>query len=195
MEFSDDHAQTSAIVFSLAGLLFPTKPVEAAGPPTTKATTSTVVDNLIFQTAPSGLQYADAKVGTGVPITQKGSPVAIDYVMSTTGARYGTKIYSTSDKGAPYRFILGDGTTIAGLEQAIAGDEKVEPMRPGGIRRVIIPSTLGYESLARPIPGMQVRMFLRKYKNHCMLAAINLVDLYQRQKEVFFLTTAASRPK
>jgi hypothetical protein len=111
--------------------------------------------DLVFATGSSGLQYADAKVGTGPPITQPGSLVAIDYVMSTTGARYGTKIYSTIESGAPYRWKLGDGSTISGLEEAVAGGSGVEPMRPGGVRRVIIPSSLGYESLARPLTGLQ----------------------------------------
>lgn len=34
----------------------------------------------------TGLSWADSKVGTGAPL-QKGQTVAIDYVMSTTGAR------------------------------------------------------------------------------------------------------------
>jgi len=75
--------------------------------------------------------------------------------MQTTGARYGTKIYSTADKNAPFRFTIGDGTVIKGLEQAVAGGDGVPPMLPGGVRRVIIPQGLGYESLARKIPGMQ----------------------------------------
>ena len=105
-------------------------------------------DDLKFVTAPSGLQWADAKVGTGVT-PSKGSAVAVDYVMSTTGARYGSKIYSTIDQNAPYRFTLGDSTTIAGLEEAILGDAgSIPPMKPGGIRRLIIPSNMAYQSLA-----------------------------------------------
>lgn len=60
--------------------------------------------------------------------------------MSTTGARYGSKIYSTVDAGAPYRWKLGDGSTIPGLEEAVS------TMSPGGIRRVIIPAKLAYEA-------------------------------------------------
>mmetsp|Transcript_42277 Transcript_42277/g.62686 ORF Transcript_42277/g.62686 Transcript_42277/m.62686 type:complete len:236 (-) Transcript_42277:51-758(-) len=100
-----------------------------------------------FTTSKSGLQFVDAKVGTG-PEPKSGQTIAIDYVMSTTGARYGSKIYATNDKGSPYRFTLGDGSTIAGLEQAILGSSPDIPaMRPGGIRRVIIPQTLAYERL------------------------------------------------
>ena len=54
-----------------------------------------------FNTADSGLQWADAKVGTGTPL-REGSKVAIDYIMSTTGARYGSKIDSTVDRNEPY---------------------------------------------------------------------------------------------
>ena len=73
----------------------------------------------------------------------------IDYVMSTTGARYGSKIDSTQDRQAPYGWTLGDGSTIEGLELAIVGDDRagVPPMLPGGIRRCIIPSKLAYAEL------------------------------------------------
>ena len=110
--------------------------------------------DLKFVSSPTGLQYADAKIGTGESFTQ-GTVVTIDYVMSTTGARYGSKIYSTADKGAPYRFKLGDKTTIKGIEEAIAGGDGVEPMKAGGVRRIIIPATLAYQSLAQPVAGMQ----------------------------------------
>lgn len=105
--------------------------------------------SLEFLTASSGLQWADAKVGSG-PAFQKGQRVAIDYVMSTTGARYGSKIDSTKDRNAPYSWTLGDGSTILGLEEAILGGEGVPPMLPGGVRRVIVPSKLAYEDLAKP---------------------------------------------
>lgn len=65
--------------------------------------------------------------------------------MSTTGARYGSKIYSTQDAGAPYRWTLGDGSTIPGLEEAVKG------MTPGGIRRLIIPPKLAYQSSSSSI--------------------------------------------
>ena len=103
--------------------------------------------DLTFETAPSGLQWADARVGTGSPL-KPGSPATVDYVLSTTGARYGSRIFATSDKDLPYRWTLGDGSTISGLEQAIVGGDGVAPMLPGGIRRVIIPQSLGYTELA-----------------------------------------------
>lgn len=105
--------------------------------------------SLEFSTSSSGLQWADAKLGTGSPF-QNGQRVAIDYVMSTTGARYGSKIDSTKDRDAPYGWTLGDGSTITGLEQAILGGDGVPPMLPGGVRRIIVPSNLAYADLARP---------------------------------------------
>jgi len=101
---------------------------------------------LNFQDSKSGIQWADAKVGTG-PYLKTGSTASIDYVLSTTGARYGSSIYKTAEKGAPYKWTLGDGSTIVGLEEAIVGGEGIAPMQPGGIRRVIIPESLAYNKL------------------------------------------------
>lgn len=114
--------------------------------------------DLNFQTCSvTGIQWADAKVGTGNPLSV-GNFATIDYVLSTTGARYGSRIFSTTDKDMPYRWKLGDGSTITGIESAIlgasAGDSSngsstIPPMLPGGIRRVIIPQSLGYGALAQ----------------------------------------------
>lgn len=107
-------------------------------------------NGLPLTTAPSGLKWADAKVGTGQPITT-GAAASIDYSMASTAGRF-PQIYTTKDKGAPYRWTLGDGSTIAGIEKAIIGDENdgIPPMLPGGIRRVIVPSNAGYAALAAP---------------------------------------------
>ena len=75
-------------------------------------------DELSFSKARNGLEYADAKVGSGSPF-RTGQRVAVDYVMSTTGARYGSKIDATKDRNEPYSWVLGDGTTILGLAQCI----------------------------------------------------------------------------
>lgn len=130
--------------------------------------------NLQFQTSASGIQWADARIGSGSP-KRVGDVTAVDYVLSTTGARYGSKIYSTQGDvnnavaasssngnagfatGAPYRRTLGDGSTIAGLEQAILGDSTgMSAMLPGGVRRVIIPSNLAYASLKESDANCQI---------------------------------------
>jgi hypothetical protein len=106
-------------------------------------------NGLPLTTAPSGLKWADAKTGTGQP-AESGKSVSIDYSMASTAGRF-PQIYTTKDKGAPYRWILGDGSTIKGIETAILGDaaDGIPPMMPGGIRRVIIPASLGYQTLAK----------------------------------------------
>lgn len=150
------HIKPPSTITRRSALLAPLSipPILLLSPPPASSAPPSAPD-LQFSTEPSGLQWADAKVGSGPPL-KPGSPVAIDYVMSTTGARYGSKIYSSKDSNAPYRWTLGDGTTIAGLEQAIIGQgTTLPPMQPGGIRRVIIPASLGYETLAKPIAGMQ----------------------------------------
>lgn len=104
-------------------------------------------NGLPLSTAASGLKWADAKVGSGQPV-QKDASVTIDYSMASTVGRQ-PQIYTTKDKGTPYRWTLGDGSTIAGIEQAILGtkDGDIPPMLPGGVRRVVIPAKLGYESI------------------------------------------------
>jgi len=94
---------------------------------------------LVFYSSSSGkqFQYADAKIGEGDP-KKVGDPVIINYVMSSPNLSNGVKIYSTTDSGVPYQWVLGDRSTIPGLEQAVAGGDGVPPMLPGGIRRVII---------------------------------------------------------
>ena len=110
-----------------------------------------------LNTLESGLKYADPKVGTGQPL-QIGQYASIDYSIASTAGRF-PQIYTTKDKGAPYRWKLGDGTTIQGIELAILGTDDVPPMLPGGIRRVIIPASLGYEKLmmanAKCIDGVE----------------------------------------
>jgi FKBP-type peptidyl-prolyl cis-trans isomerase len=116
------------------------------GQQTAHAATS---NGLPLTASPSGLKWADAKVGSGQPV-KIGAAVSIDYSIASTAGRF-PQIYTTKDKGQPYRWTLGDGSTIEGIEKAIIGDEKegIPPMLPGGIRRVIVPSSLGYEKLSK----------------------------------------------
>lgn len=115
-----------------------------------KAADAAVSNGIKLTTSPSGLKWADPKVGTG-QAPKNGSPVSIDYSMASTAGRF-PQIYSTKDTGSPYRWTLGDGSTIKGIELAILGNEfeGIPPMQPGGIRRVIIPEAMGFQSLAKP---------------------------------------------
>ncbi|CAJ1350891.1 unnamed protein product [Effrenium voratum] len=103
-------------------------------------------DNLQMNQLPSGLQFADVRLGTGES-PKNGTKVTIDYVMMTTGARYGTKIDSTKDRDAPYTFLVGDESIIRGLTEAVL------TMREGGIRRIVVPQSLGYtDESKQPVP-------------------------------------------
>jgi FKBP-type peptidyl-prolyl cis-trans isomerase len=63
-----------------------------------------------------------------------GKTVVVDYVgRLANGTRFDTSCQKT-----PFEFDLGQGLVIEGFDQGIAG------MRVGGIRRIIIPSSLGY---------------------------------------------------
>jgi hypothetical protein len=125
-------------------------PAAAAAFVLVPAAASAVTSNgLPLATAASGLKWVDAKVGSGQPL-KSGSIASIDYSMASTGGR-NPQLYSTKTLGAPYRWKLGDGSTIQGIEEAILGDgNSIPPMLPGGIRRLVVPSSLAFESLAVP---------------------------------------------
>jgi len=66
---------------------------------------------ILDKSSESGLKWADAKQGTGQPL-KPGMVASIDYSMASTVGRQ-PQIYTTKDKGVPYRWTLGDGSTIA----------------------------------------------------------------------------------
>lgn len=140
MSMADDNtgelSRRSALVLSIGALAAVPSIASAAKP-----------NGLILQTSESGLRWADAKIGSGES-PRVGSFCSIDYSMASTVGRLPT-VYSTKNGDAPYRWKLGDGTTIKGIEMAVLGSESegIPPMKAGGIRRVIVPNTLGYNQL------------------------------------------------
>jgi len=84
-----------------------------------------------------GLQCLDLKVGSG-KVAQKGSTVSVEY----TGwlASNGKKFDSSYDRSAqPFSVTpLGQAQVIQGWNEGLVG------MKPGGIRRIILPASLGY---------------------------------------------------
>ncbi|GFR43809.1 hypothetical protein Agub_g4934 [Astrephomene gubernaculifera] len=98
-----------------------------------------------YTTTPSGLQYQDLKLGSGEsPVA--GDTVVVDWDGYTIGyygrpfeARNKPKGSSFSgDNKDFFRFVLGQGRVIPAFEEAVAS------MKPGGIRRIIVPVELGY---------------------------------------------------
>lgn len=87
----------------------------------------------------SGLKYADVKVGNG-PAARIGNRVSVHYT-GWLKSRYGVSekpFDSSREQNQPFQFALGTGMVIAGW------DEGVQGMQVGGVRKLIVPPTLGY---------------------------------------------------
>ena len=93
---------------------------------------------MAFTTTASGLQYEDTVVGDGAE-AKRGGNVTVHY----TGWLYnegvqGAKFDSSKDRNDPFQFPLGAGNVIQGWDQGVQG------MKVGGVRKLIIPASLGY---------------------------------------------------
>ncbi|KAK9267782.1 hypothetical protein L1049_010217 [Liquidambar formosana] len=98
-----------------------------------------------------GVKALDLRIGSGeVPVI--GDQVAVHYY-GRLAAKQGWRFDSTYDhkdetgEPIPFIFALGSGKVISGIEAA------VKSMRVGGVRRVIIPPSQGYQNTSQePIP-------------------------------------------
>jgi FKBP-type peptidyl-prolyl cis-trans isomerase len=109
----------------------------------------TPTSNPVVTTA-SGLQYIDVKVGEGAE-AKAGGTVTVHY---TGWLVNGTKFDSSRDRGQPFSFPLGAGRVIKGWDEGVAG------MKPGGVRKLIIPAALGYGARGiGPIPPNSILIF------------------------------------
>ena len=84
--------------------------------------------------AASGLKYIDVKAGEGTEAVADKN-VSVHY---TGWLVNGTKFDSSVDRGTPFQFPVGAGRVIRGWDEGVAG------MKVGGVRKLIIPSDLGY---------------------------------------------------
>ncbi|KAL9255604.1 Peptidyl-prolyl cis-trans isomerase FKBP17-1, chloroplastic-like protein [Drosera capensis] len=98
-----------------------------------------------------GVKALDLIQGSG-PSPVDGDLIAIHYY-GRLAAKQGWRFDSTYDhkdgsgESLPFVFTLGSGKVIAGIEAA------VKSMKVGGIRRIIIPPSQGYQSTSQePIP-------------------------------------------
>lgn len=101
-------------------------------------------------TLASGLKVQNHRLGTGATATT-GSVVSIHYSgYLTTGSRFDSSCYDQT----PISFQLGASQVIQGFEQGLPG------MKVGGVRRLIIPPSLGYGSVAQQgIPANSTLIF------------------------------------
>lgn len=101
---------------------------------TTPSTTATM--DLTAQPTDK-LEVTDESVGTGA-VAQSGDKVTVEYV----GALTDGQIFDASSAHAQtkdgFTFTLGAGQVIQGWDQGVAG------MKVGGVRKLVIPASLGY---------------------------------------------------
>ncbi len=107
----------------------------------------------------SGLRYIEIETGTGAEASVS-SMVDVNYAgYLTNGGRFDT---SCPANRTVMRFTLGRREMIPGFELGVLG------MRPGGVRRLIIPAELGYRDVPTgPIPP-----------NSTLIFDVQLVDIY-----------------
>lgn len=132
-----------ATLFCFSQLTFAQNGNNSVAPPASP-TTSTTASSATpapeqYVKLPSGLQYVDIKVGSG-PAARSGNKVTVHYTGWLKGRLGipGKKFDSSRDRNEPFQFPLGMGEVIAGW------DEGVQGMQVGGIRKLIVPSYLGY---------------------------------------------------
>ncbi|KAL6747992.1 hypothetical protein V8C86DRAFT_1212147 [Haematococcus lacustris] len=98
-----------------------------------------------FVQTPSGLQYKDLREGEG-PTPSPGQTAVVDWSGYTIGyygrpfeARNKPKGSSFTGENKDYfRFVVGSNTVIPAFEEA------VQSMKPGGVRRIVVPVELSY---------------------------------------------------
>jgi FKBP-type peptidyl-prolyl cis-trans isomerase len=89
---------------------------------------------------PSGLEYEDVKVGTGAE-AKAGQTVTVHYAGTLDN---GTEFDASRKRGKPFDFRLGASEVIRGWDEGVAG------MKVGGLRKLTIPSDLGYGDAGQP---------------------------------------------
>ncbi len=86
------------------------------------------------------LEIQDIRVGTGAEAVS-GRPVWVHYVGTLTN---GAKFDSSRDRGEHFDFTLGAGEVIEGWDRGVAG------MREGGVRKLVVPASMGYGARGFP---------------------------------------------
>uniref|UniRef100_A0A803QAI0 peptidylprolyl isomerase n=1 Tax=Cannabis sativa TaxID=3483 RepID=A0A803QAI0_CANSA len=117
----------------------------------TPASASSAISDFFELPNSGGVKALDLRLGSG-EVPSNGDQVAIHYY-GRLAAKQGWRFDSTYEhkdqngEPSPFVFILGSGKVISGIEAA------VKSMKIGGIRRVIIPPSQGYQSTTQePLP-------------------------------------------
>lgn len=100
------------------------------------------------QSGPSTLQISDTTIGAGA-VAAAGNLVTVHYtgwLYDAAAANNRGALFDSSVGKSPFQFKLGAGQVIQGWDQGVAG------MRVGGVRTLVIPSSMGYG--ATGVPGV-----------------------------------------
>jgi peptidylprolyl isomerase len=138
-------------LLSLAFLLSTACGEESGDPAKVSYAKSLGVDLSAMEHRESGLYLLDVVVGSGAEASL-GRQVTVDY---TGWLPDGTQFDSSKPEDRnPLTFTPGEGRVIAGWEEGIPG------MKVGGLRRLVIPSSLAYGAQRRgEIPANSVLIF------------------------------------
>jgi FKBP-type peptidyl-prolyl cis-trans isomerase FkpA len=103
-----------------------------------------------------GFTSTDIRLGTGAQAAT-GQELTVEYTLWLYDATHpegkGLLLDTSLGVGA-FSFVLGSGSVIAGWEQGLPG------MRVGGLRRLIVPPSLGYGGVRRDvIPPYAILVF------------------------------------
>ena len=115
-----------------------------------------------YNKLPSGVIYADLRVGNGETI-KEGSRVNLQWVLRKSNGYFVDS--SAVQKDVPFIFTVGDKSAIAGVDEGVRG------MKAGGTRRLLIPPSLAYvqgleDGLPGPLPaGFGPRQQMRRVQN------------------------------
>ncbi|GAA2787623.1 FKBP-type peptidyl-prolyl cis-trans isomerase [Streptomyces showdoensis] len=103
--------------------------------------------------APTELTFRDLVVGDGLE-AKPGRVVRIHYVGVTFAS--GKEFDSSWDRGEPFKFAVGGGRVVKGMDRGIRG------MKVGGRREIVIPPRLGYgnQSPTSAIPAGSTLVFV-----------------------------------
>jgi hypothetical protein len=99
---------------------------------------------------PEGLYFLDVEPGAGTP-AEPGRRLDVYYQGWLPN---GTRFDARRPPADPFSFVLGAGMVIDGWDLGVEG------MRPGGVRLLVIPPSLGYGDTPNgPIPANSVLVF------------------------------------